>query len=98
MLVVLIPTILMTSVGITMLAFGTSSFGVVAGILVVSFCASSITGYMIGSMLLSRGASLAKVQTDFLSSVSHELMTPITSVRLFIDTLREDRVTDAVER
>jgi two-component system, OmpR family, phosphate regulon sensor histidine kinase PhoR len=98
MLVVLIPTVLMTSLGITMLAMGTSSFGVVAGILVVSFCASSITGYMIGSMLLSRGASLAKVQTDFLSSVSHELMTPITSVRMFIDTLREDRVTDAAER
>src|SRR5688572_6538219 len=69
-----------------------------AGILVLAFCTSSLTGYILGSILVSRGASLAKVQNDFLSSVSHELLTPITSVRLFTETLRADRVTDPAER
>src|SRR5688500_20165879 len=69
-----------------------------AGILVLAFCTSSLTGYILGSILVSRGASLAKVQNDFLSSVSHELLTPITSVRMFSETLRDERVTDPSER
>lgn len=70
----------------------------VSGLLVLAFCTTSLTGYILGSILVSRGASLAKVQNDFLSSVSHELTTPITSVRLFIDTLRDERVTDPAEK
>jgi signal transduction histidine kinase len=98
-LAALLPTILTTPVGVMLLVTHTSSaVTIVAGLLVLAFCTSSLTGYILGSILLSRGASLAKVQNDFLSSVSHELTTPITSSRLFIDTLRAHRVTDPVER
>ena len=98
-LAVLLPTILTTPVGIFLLATESSRAVMIgAGILVLAFCTSSLTGYILGSILVSRGASLAKVQNDFLSSVSHELTTPITSVRMFIETLRDDRVTDPVER
>jgi two-component system phosphate regulon sensor histidine kinase PhoR len=98
-LAALLPTILTAPVGITLLFVQSSpSVTLVGGILVVSFCTSSLVGYILGSIFVSRGASLAKVQNDFLSSVSHELMTPITSVRLFIDTLRDERVTDPVEK
>ncbi len=98
-LAALVPTILTTPVGVIILVMHTSaSVTIVGGLLVLAFCTSSLTGYILGSILISRGASLAKVQNDFVSSVSHELTTPITSARLFIDTLRQERVTDPVER
>jgi two-component system, OmpR family, phosphate regulon sensor histidine kinase PhoR len=99
MVTAMIPTVLMTVIGIILLAAGSAgSVALVAGILVLSFCAMALTGYTIGSVFVTRGASLAAVQNEFLSLVSHELRTPLTSIRLFIDTLREDRVHDPEER
>ncbi len=98
-LVALLPTILTTPIGIVLLVVGSSrAIAVVGGLLLLAFCTSSLTGYILGSIFVSRGASLARVQHDFLSSVSHELMTPITSVRMFIETLRDGRVTDPEEQ
>jgi two-component system phosphate regulon sensor histidine kinase PhoR len=98
-LTALIPTVLMTAIGVVLLATGGSkSASLVGGILVLAFCAMALTGYTLGTIFVTRGASLAAVQNEFLSSVSHELRTPLTSIRMFIDTLREDRVQDPVER
>jgi len=98
-LTALIPTVLMTALGIVLLASGRSeSASLVGGILVIAFCAMALTGYTLGTIFVTRGATLAAVQNEFLSSVSHELRTPLTSIRMFIDTLREDRVHDPVER
>ena len=89
----------MTAIGIISLAVGGSkSMAVVSGILVLCFCAVALAGYAIGTIFVTRGASLAAVQNEFLSLVSHELRTPLTSIRLFIDTLREERVHDAEEK
>jgi len=99
MLTAMIPTVLMTAMGIILLAIGGSkSVALVGGILVVVFCAMALTGYTIGTIFVTRGASLAAVQNEFLSSVSHELRTPLTSIRMFIDTLREERVQDPNEK
>ncbi len=99
MLAALIPTIFMTVIGIVLLFTRSSSTAaLVAGVLVLALCASSLTGYILGTIFVTRGAYLARVQNDFLSSVSHELRTPLTSMRMFIDTLREDRVTEPGER
>jgi two-component system phosphate regulon sensor histidine kinase PhoR len=98
-LTALIPTVFITVIGIVLLATGGSkSAAVVGGILVLCFCGTALAGYVLGTILVSRGASLAAVQNEFLSSVSHELRTPLTSIRLFIDTLREDRVHDPAEK
>ena len=98
-LAALLPTILTTPAGIIILVMHSSTAAtIVGGLLVLAFCTSSLVGYILASIFLARGASLAKVQQDFLSSVSHELTTPITSVRLFIDTLKGDRVTEPAER
>jgi two-component system, OmpR family, phosphate regulon sensor histidine kinase PhoR len=98
-LTALIPTVLMTALGIILLAIGGSeSISLVGGILVLAFCAMALTGYAIGTIFVTRGASLAAVQNEFLSSVSHELRTPLTSMRMFIDTLREGRVQDPAEQ
>src|SRR5687768_15821155 len=84
MLATLVPTILMTAIGIVLLTEGGSKYtAVIAGILVVSFCLSSVTGYILGSIFVARGAKLAHLQNDFLSAVSHEVRTPLTSMRMF---------------
>lgn len=42
---------------------------------------------------LRRQLALAKQKTDFVSNVSHELKTPLTSIRMFSELLAEGRVT-----
>src|SRR6185295_16558228 len=84
----------MLAVGIVMIAVGNTKAGhIVAGVLVLTFCSTAITGYILGSIFMGRGASLARVQNDFLSSVSHELRTPLTSIGLFMESLRDGRLT-----
>ena len=93
MLAALVPTVLLIAVGIVILAVGASeASNIVFGVLVLTFCTTAVTGYILGSIFLGRGASLARVQNDFLSSVSHELRTPLTSIGLFIDSLRDGRL------
>ncbi len=92
-LTALIPTMLMAGLGIILVAEGGSkSVALVGGILVLAFCGTALAGWALGTIFVTRGASLAGLQNEFLSSVSHELRTPLTSIRLFIDTLREGRV------
>jgi two-component system phosphate regulon sensor histidine kinase PhoR len=98
-LAVLVPTVLMTAVGIVLLAISSrEATTVVAGVLVLTFCTTAITGYILGSIFMGRGASLVRVQNDFLSSVSHELRTPLTSIGLFIESLRDGRLDIADQR
>jgi len=95
MLAVLMPTILMTVVGIVLLATSSGSVpAVVSGVLVLTFCTSGITGYILGSIFVSKGAALVRIQNDFVSSVSHELRTPLTSLHLLIESLRDGRLED----
>jgi two-component system phosphate regulon sensor histidine kinase PhoR len=98
-LTALSPTVLMAALGIILVAEGGSkSVALVGGILVLAFCATALAGWALGTIFVTRGASLAGVQNEFLSSVSHELRTPLTSIRLFIDTLREGRISSAPEQ
>ena len=43
---------------------------------------------------LKRQLTLARQKTDFVSNVSHELKTPLTSIRMFSELLAEGRVID----
>lgn len=95
MLAVLLPTVAMTGVGIVLLAVGSTATTLISGVLVLTFCTSGITGYILGSIFVGKGASLVRVQNDFVSSVSHELKTPITSIRLLMESLRDSRLEDA---
>ena len=94
MLAALLPTIAMTSIGIVLLVIGRSTTTLISGVLVLTFCTSGITGYILGSIFVGRGASLVRVQNDFVSSVSHELRTPLTSIRLLLESLNNGRLED----
>jgi two-component system phosphate regulon sensor histidine kinase PhoR len=98
MLAALIPTVFMIALGIILLATGRGTGSLVIGVLVLAFCTSSLTGYILGSIFVSRGAQVARFQHDYLSLVSHELRTPLTSILMFLDTLRDDRLTDPAEK
>jgi two-component system, OmpR family, phosphate regulon sensor histidine kinase PhoR len=98
MLAVLLPTIAMVAVAVVLLATSAGSMAaVISGVLVLTFCTSGITGYILGSLFLAKGAALVRVQNDFVASVSHELRTPLTSLHLLIESLRDGRL-DAAER
>lgn len=64
--------------------------------------AFSIIGILCGGLLTARvvmrEVKLAKLKSGFVSNVTHELKTPLTSIRLFSDMLREGQVTDAAEQ
>lgn len=47
---------------------------------------------------LRREAELAELRADFVSGVSHELMTPLTQIRMFGETLQLGRVRNDEER
>ena len=98
LLAVLLPTVMMTAVGILLLATASGSVPtIVSGVLVLTFCTSGITGYILGSLFVSKGAALVRVQNDFVASVSHELRTPLTSIHLLIESLRDGRL-EATDR
>ena len=99
LLAAIVPTFLTTALGIVLLVSGGSDrVSLIAGILVLAFCASALAGYVLGGIFLRRSASLVDVQNQFLSSVSHELRTPLTSMRMFIDALLDHRLEDDDER
>jgi signal transduction histidine kinase len=61
-----------------------------------------LTAIGVGSWLivvdLNRQLTLARQKTDFVSNVSHELKTPLTSIRMFSELLAEGRVTDRAKQ
>ena len=47
---------------------------------------------------IKRQLTLARQKTDFVSNVSHELKTPLTSIRMFSELLAEGRVSDPAKQ
>ncbi|HEY5948460.1 MAG TPA: HAMP domain-containing sensor histidine kinase [Kofleriaceae bacterium] len=96
MLAALVPTIMLTAVGILIIAIGNESLPrLVFGVLILAFCTSGITAYVLASIFLGKSASLVRVQNDFVSAVSHELRTPVTSIRLLLESLQTGRLAAA---
>lgn len=63
----------------------------------VLILAIGVGGWLIVSDL-GRELTLARQKTDFVSNVSHELKTPLTSIRMFSELLAENRVSESEKR
>jgi two-component system, OmpR family, phosphate regulon sensor histidine kinase PhoR len=85
---VIVPTVLLLSIGILLLFLKTPSINLLFGILTVSFVSVVITGIVLTLVFVRREANLSELQADFVSKVSHELRTPLTAIRLFAETIQ----------
>jgi signal transduction histidine kinase len=72
----------------------TCTLGALIGVLSLAI---GIGGWLIVSDL-NRHLTLARQKTDFVSNVSHELKTPLTSIRMFSELLAEGRVADPAKQ
>ncbi len=90
-LLVLVPSGLLIAIGTILLVRGTPDWNLVLGILVLLFCGLLATGSTLVWVFIAKETGLSQLQTDFVSKVSHELKTPLTSIRLFVETLRLKR-------
>jgi two-component system phosphate regulon sensor histidine kinase PhoR len=91
---VILPVLLSTSVGIVSIALGEKANNLVVGILVICFAAASIGGAVTATVLLGRKARTARLQSDFLANVSHELRTPLSAIRMYAQTLQNEKLWD----
>jgi two-component system phosphate regulon sensor histidine kinase PhoR len=91
---VVAPSALLLSVGILVLVFSHAAHDIVFGVLIVSIVATMAIGAAATLVYLSRAEALATLQTDFVAKVSHDLRTPLTSIRMFIETLQLGRADD----
>ena len=61
-----------------------------------------VAGMVLGVVLvvrdLSRERRLSQLRTDFVANVTHELKTPLTSIRMFAETLQQGRASNEAER
>lgn len=88
------PGALLLTVGVLVLVFGHQVHDIIFGILILSLAATLIAGITATVVYVRRGTSLAKLQAEFVQKVSHDLRTPLTSIKMFVETLQERKITD----
>lgn len=95
---VFVPAALMLTVGILILVYGSFPRDILFGTLIVALVTTTIAGSIGVVAVLYREARVAKLQTDFVNKVSHDLRTPLTSIRMFVETLQLGRIQDSVRQ
>ena len=62
------------------------------GIAIALLMAGMVLGVVLVLRDVSREQKLAQLRSDFVSNVTHELKTPLTSIRMFAETMRLGRI------
>ncbi len=91
---VFVPAALMLAVGILILVYGSVARDYVFGGLILALVVTTVVGTAVVLSVLYREAEVARLQTDFVNKVSHDLRTPLTSIRMFVETLQLGRLQD----
>ena len=92
------PVVALVVLGILVLAFRRETVDTTLGILILSFCVALFAGAFTVLRWLKRASDLSQLQLDFLSKVSHEFKTPLTSIRMFSETLAGGRALTEEQR
>ncbi len=95
---VVVPAAMMLTVGILILVFGRQAQDYVFGTLILALVATTIIGTIGTLVVLYREAYVSRLQTDFVNKVSHDLRTPLTSIRMFVETLQLGRIADPAQQ
>ena len=95
---VFVPAALMLAVGILILVYGSVARDYLFGGLIVALVVTTVAGTAATLAVLNREARVAKLQTDFVNKVSHDLRTPLTSIRMFVETLQLGRLQDGAKQ
>ena len=88
------PSALLITIGVLILVFGHATKDVVFGIMTLSLTVTLVGGVALTIVYVRRESSVAQLQTEFVNKVSHDLRTPLTSIRLFVETLQAKRLQD----
>jgi two-component system phosphate regulon sensor histidine kinase PhoR len=91
---VFVPAGLMLAVGILILVYGSVARDYVFVGLILALVTTTVAGTAATLAVLYREAEVARLQTDFVNKVSHDLRTPLTSIRMFVETLQLGRIQD----
>jgi two-component system phosphate regulon sensor histidine kinase PhoR len=91
---VFVPAALLLAIGILILVFGAAARDYVFGVLILALVATTVAGTSAALTVVHRESQVARLQTDFVNKVSHDLRTPLTSIRMFVETLQLGRLTD----
>ncbi|PXA05364.1 hypothetical protein DDZ13_00420 [Coraliomargarita sinensis] len=75
-----------------------SSFRFVGGLFIAGLSLAILIGSAVLIWQARRDARDAQQKTSFVANVSHELKTPLTSIRLFADMLHDGRVKDEAKQ
>jgi two-component system, OmpR family, phosphate regulon sensor histidine kinase PhoR len=89
---VFVPAALMLTVGVLILVFGAAPRDYVFGGVILTLVATTVAGSAATLIVVQREARVARLQTDFVNKVSHDLRTPLTSIRMFVETLQMGRL------
>lgn len=84
---VVVPTGLLLLLGVWLLFLGDANLNLLFGILLIALGGALVTGVILVWVFVAREANLSLLQSDFVSKISHELKTPLTSIKLFSETL-----------
>lgn len=95
---VFVPAALMLTVGILILVYGSFAHDYLFGGLILALVTTTIIGTAATLAVLYREAEVARLQTDFVNKVSHDLRTPLTSIRMFVETLQLGRIQDSARQ